>query len=548
MSTKTLRKRIALVAVSAMGFGLLTSVSANATIGVNNVTFTAATAQPGVCAVDNTSGATSAVVVAGSSVQLTATVTGSTYLSLSGNGTFSSPDSTWDTVTLTTAYEASNASAQKISVTTGAVGTATVTTSDTSSGSAVDKLTISIVAACASGVFDSAESYFQAMKTSSGSTAATSNVDETYSGNSAGNGGRAATLVANGSEAYIGMLLRDAYDNALPAGKALVATVKSGDAYVSIASGSTAAAAGNGKTAIVSSIASGYAKVTVSQGTPNTPTTAVVEVTYNGVVVGSRTFTFEGPAAKINISDVTSGKTGGSGYYRYTVQDSAGNYLRDIALANDAAVTDGAIVSSGRSSSADTTGHLGEKSDAASGTNPATFSCSGKGGVGTAGVKYKDTKTLATIKASFSATCGGALDTWTLSMDKASYAPGEIATLTVTGKDAAGNPVNSTDTISTVTYSFGGMTFVTAPTEADKFTSGVGVKKYTLSVGTTEGSFVGTFKIAGSTDDSAKTIQYKVAASGASISNAEVLAAIVKLIASINKQIAALQKLLTKKK
>ena len=75
-----------------------------------------------------------------------------------------------------------------------------------------------------------------------------------------------------------------------------------------------------------------------------------------------------------------------------------------------------------------------------------------------------------------------------------------------------------------------------------------GVKTYKLSVGTAEGSFVGTFKIAGETDASAKTVQYRVAASGASISNAEVLAAIVKLIASINKQIAALQKLLTKKK
>jgi len=45
MSTKTLRKRIALVAVSAMGFGLLTSVSANAAdatdITMSNVTLAA---------------------------------------------------------------------------------------------------------------------------------------------------------------------------------------------------------------------------------------------------------------------------------------------------------------------------------------------------------------------------------------------------------------------------------------------------------------------------------------------------------------------------
>jgi len=47
--------------------------------------------------------------------------------------------------------------------------------------------------------------------------------------------------------------------------------------------------------------------------------------------------------------------------------------------------------------------------------------------------------------------------------------------------------------------------------------------------------------------DSAKTVAYTIADSGA-VSNAEVLKAIVALIAQINKQIAALQKLLLAKK
>ena len=132
-------------------------------------------------------------------------------------------------------------------------------------------------------------------------------------------------------------------------------------------------------------------------------------------------------------------------------------------------------------------------------------------------------------------------------MDKASYAPGEVATLTVSGKDANGFPVNTTDTLGTVEYSFGGMTAVTAPTASDKFSSGAGVKTYTFAVGTSEGSFVGTFKITGSTDTSAKTVQYKVAPSTATVSNADVLKSIVALIASINKQIQALQKLILKR-
>jgi hypothetical protein len=129
-------------------------------------------------------------------------------------------------------------------------------------------------------------------------------------------------------------------------------------------------------------------------------------------------------------------------------------------------------------------------------------------------------------------------------MDKATYAPGEIATLTVDGKDSKGFPVNSFDTLGTLEYSFGGMTAITAPTSADKFTSAAGKKTYTFSVGTSEGAFVGTFKVAGATDTAAKTVQYKVANSTATVTNADVLKSIVSLIASINKQIQALQKLI----
>jgi len=131
------------------------------------------------------------------------------------------------------------------------------------------------------------------------------------------------------------------------------------------------------------------------------------------------------------------------------------------------------------------------------------------------------------------------------------YQPGEIATLTVTGKDVYGNLVNSNDTLGTagvaIEYSFGGLTAITAPTGSDTFTSAAGVKQYKFSVGTTEASFVGSFKIAGATDDSAKTVQYKIASGTASVSNADVLKSIVALIASINKQIQALQKLILKR-
>jgi hypothetical protein len=150
--------------------------------------------------------------------------------------------------------------------------------------------------------------------------------------------------------------------------------------------------------------------------------------------------------------------------------------------------------------------------------------------------------------APFTVACGGALATWAIGFDKAIYAPGEIATMTLSGKDSNGFAVSTFTLLSGVEYSTGGMTAVTAPTNNDAFSSGIGTKTYTFSVGTTEGSFVGTFKTTGSTDTSAKTTQYKITApSTGAVSNADVLKAIVSLIASINKQIALLQKALLKK-
>ena len=94
------------------------------------------------------------------------------------------------------------------------------------------------------------------------------------------------------------------------------------------------------------------------------------------------------------------------------------------------------------------------------------------------------------------------------------------------------------------------MTAVTAATNADTFTDGVA--KYKFVVGSTEGNYqlsVDLPKWNSTTySQTAVTVPYAIKASSASVSNAEVLAAIVKLIASINKQIAALQKAITKKK
>ena len=93
------------------------------------------------------------------------------------------------------------------------------------------------------------------------------------------------------------------------------------------------------------------------------------------------------------------------------------------------------------------------------------------------------------------------------------------------------------------------LTAVSAPTFSDEF---VGSKKtYKFTVGSTEGSYTGVVDLplfASTTyAQAAQTVSYKVASSTTAVSNADVLKAIVSLIASINKQIAALQKALLKK-
>jgi hypothetical protein len=148
----------------------------------------------------------------------------------------------------------------------------------------------------------------------------------------------------------------------------------------------------------------------------------------------------------------------------------------------------------------------------------------------------------------FTARCGSASpDTWTGSMDKAVYSPGEIATLTITAKDANGQMVgDNADIGSAEKISIAGMTIIgSAPTDADKFTSGV--KTYKYRVDQSEGSFVGQVAVDATTDDTVKTVQYSIKQSGTSVTNAEVLKSIVALIASINKQIQALQKLILKR-
>jgi hypothetical protein len=167
--------------------------------------------------------------------------------------------------------------------------------------------------------------------------------------------------------------------------------------------------------------------------------------------------------------------------------------------------------------------------------------------------------------------CGGAAYSYTAALDKASYVQGEIATMTVTFKDATGNLANSLQVLDTCSgtpssspvtdavisapmmSSVGSSslyTYSTTTSTCGIYVGSAGTKKYTFTVGTATGLTEGNYNAVVSfpTIDVATSVPYKVSTVAATgVSNADVLKAIVSLIASINKQIAALQKALLKK-
>jgi hypothetical protein len=571
MSTKTIKQRIALVAATALTAGLFTVVSApvaSAAVSADefDILSTSALLVCNVSADKETAyiPKTSAGVEIGALAATTPTDTA--YIRVSGPGVIAStaagsgvtPDST---TSASIVVPSTDTDAKFIVAPTG-VGIITVTIAASSTTALLDSLTINVVEKCAGDAYSASTSYYTVVNATD---AAAGNWTETVIDYST------STTVASTGVGAIKVRLNDVYGENLGTAGALISTV-TGPCLVGVFSHTAAQNAGSGKTAVFSTTAVD-AQIIVDRETAGVGGSCTVSTTWNGTLLGTKTFTMQGAPSAITVSDVTVGLAAASanfGYYRVSVTDNAGNALpgavisADNTEANNAAALASGIIGAvqantsvatsstagsgyGKTASV-STANLTAAQDGANGIT--RFTCTA-GKAGTAKVTVRTpVNTAATsyvTSAPFTVACGGTLATWTVSMDKASYQPGEIATLTVTGKDSLGAPVHTLQAMTGATYAFGGMTAVTAPTATDVFNSGAGIKTYQFSVGTSEGSFVGTFTATGSTDTAAKTVQYKVASSTPAVSNADVLKSIVALIASINKQIQALQKLILKR-
>ena len=544
MSTKTLRKRIALVAVAALGAGVLSVAPANAAAGDNitagdiSITSVAGTgnANIGICTVSASEGAT--ITQSASLVFSTGGTNGTGYL------TIESGPASWVSVAGATV----NANASKASfaalnadatLKASALGTVRVTAYN-GADVAVEAYSLTVVASCAGDALSVAKSFVQG--TVSGGTAV-SNIDV------------ANTLDVSEADAYISVALNDAYGNDLTTQGALVVTATNGAFIGWNAKGTTS-------TAVAATVAAtGY--VRVSAPTTGAPVSTTVTITFNGAPVATKAVKIRGKATSLAVSDATIGAAGttagtpgtpsgdaGVGEFSYQFKDSAGNVVTNVSAAGTqfVAATSATGLDAQVTAATGVTGPSTTSGLTAYGTGQ--FTCpAGKSGSTTLVIAGKNSSLDVLLSSPITLTCGGTLDTWTVALDKASYAPGDIATLTVTAKDDNGKSVADNTTLVGATANSspgGGASWVSAPLDANTFTSGV--KKYTMIIGNIEGSYNGTIKLAGSTDASAKTFAYTVKNPNVGVSNADVLKAIVSLIASINKQIAALQKALLKKK
>jgi len=600
MSTKTLRKRIALVAVSAVGFGLLSSVAANASVTIDRGTTNYYNAGSPVLACSALANDTSDAnqvgeYLVGGVAKFSKTgspATGTTagdklVFSLTGPASFSdmtvggTPTFSNNGLTMSVVSDGTSlAGPTDFKVKFSAVGTVQLTITKVESGTSTDieQYTVTVVSACSTNNPSVANSFVKTSfySHSASATVPSSNVtDSTAAVTTLGSASLAdsADRIANGGKAYIDVRIMD--------GQSTPAIVTSAGTFSASATNGAVVSWSNSSSLQASTdseiVAAGnqFNRLTIWQGDANKDKaiSTTVTISYNGVVYGVRTITFTGKAASIKIDTANSStaKAADTGKTAlvYEILDGAGNKLTSAGpgvtgasssgetntplVATSGTVVDAtqAIVTSIPTINTEASGYVGT-ADVTCGT-----------GSGTAAVYLKYTfSDLTSIKTdNYNVACAYTAVNYTAKLDKSSYAPGEIATLTISATDKNGKAVYDVDSAgnalalgdkasNTPAVSLPQMTAVLTPTYTDTFSGGV--KKYKFTVGSTEGNYSGVVDLPtfdGTTySQTAVTVTYKVDSGTTAVSNADVLAAIVKLIASINKQIAALQKALTKKK
>jgi hypothetical protein len=622
MSNKTIYKRIALVAVTALGAGVLSvapaSAASNAAVGGTNATTAAGvlniateasiTGDAVLSASGSGVDSKSLGLLANSTTQTTSSLTSTATMRADGEIVFyytgtaakaaatvvvdggtisdsalggaSSPAKdlnaaktqivmTGTTAALTMAVAVTpNAGATSMTVslyesavlTTGnAAEAASIQSGVTSKGTMLQRYVVTIATTSASGVYNAGESYVQA-QISTGIAAPTTNVDATGS-----------TTIANSATAvgFVSFDLRDAYAVSLAGKGALVvsATNGAGVALKNTTDGTYGAASSVTLLTAVSNFASGTVTVARPTAYANKGFSTTVTISWNGAVVGTKSFTFQGEVASLVVTPRRIGATkqtlSNTDAFRVTYADSAGNTLYPLT----AGALGSTVVVAATTTSVVTGASIGTEAtatDAAKGTLLCAAGASDyllAGGTAQLQLQHVNPVSGTTVKSNvWTATCQGSAYTYTAAFDKPVYTPGSVATLTITFKDRDGDLANGYDVVGTtadlITITGGpSATAVTIPANGDTATSGTGlagIKTYQFIVGSTEGDYQSVVSVpivnGRNSSQANQTVAYSVKDAVGSVSNADVLKSIVALIASINKQIQALQALILKKK
>ena len=556
MSNKTLKQRIAIVAASALTAGVMSVIAAPSATAFNtedgNITSTSGSTgliAAGTIASNTADTTKTGVILSTGTLKLTVAEASTVVVSDGARITANSQSANAGISADQTCSTVVTGGAGTVTITpTGAIGT-TFTVSTYAENACADaatlneRATITIAGSDLSGVAVAANSYVRWV------------ADGTSSSDPSATESAANAADVSGGLLYLGVRLRDAYLAQISSTSgALIATASAG-AVVKIGP-ATLDTAGTAATAVSAADPSDL-YISVGEATAGAGWAGTVTVTYNGVVIATKSGKISGKASKLTVAALKVGdNSGGSattGGLAYQVSDAAGNNI---------VTTASTIVYSSSTNAAMVSAAVGTNDNTTSDVGLGTFTCANSASLyGTADIVLQHTLSDGTVLKSnaVTVTCGGVGAAYTASWDKAIYAQGDVATLTVQFKDAKGGVANSIDVVSASpadqVITANQMERVTAHA-ASATLSAKGQLVYTFTVGTSTGIVPGkynavvsfpTVNTAGAALGTSNiSVPYEISG-GTTVTNADVLKSIVSLIASINKQIQALQKLILKR-
>jgi len=587
MSTKTISKRVALATVVALGAGVLSLVSvtsANAAAGTGLLTASTKAPTDGISAVadkdpavatsvgvlsySNAAGqlAQTATMLSTGAISVSETAVASTYSAIAVTGGIISAVNTATVVNSTATLAVSTGggafsgmgvvvkpSSGSTSLTITAYDGLSSGATSVSGGTIVGVLNVTVASSSVAGVVSPAKSgiYYANVGTAAGAGALTTDyTTAVYSNYVMG-------TVPSSKVQYAQVQVIDAYGNAVTSTSGLLTATATGGALVALVGGTDAATTTPTLIGSAFAVKSPATAVLTVAAPSNAPLSTTVTLAYNGVVIGTKSFTFTGDVAKLVLGAPKLVKGTGSALAdtnkgaTITAYDAAGNTVNLIS--SDPFYPRSALAaSSANTSSTSTLGFEVNGTSGTSTTNYLDWSC--QAGVAAhkdaVAITYTNLDGVVVTSNQITIACAGAPSTYTISYDKTSYNPGDIAVLTINFLDSKGNSAQDIATnfsdylASNPIISVSGGTLAAVPTTTDK--TSLGSISYRVLTGSTAGTFQSVVNVTTlSATGTAQTAALTIASSGTSLN--DVLKGIVSLIASINKQIAALAKLVTKK-